>query len=67
METKHGVHRDTHVGLPHLLRQHAEDQIALAFERLDQLRAGRWYGGKGNGEVVKECLKLVTQVEQWAT
>jgi len=37
----------------------------MAFERLDQLRVGRWYGGKGNGEVVKECLKLVQQIEAW--
>jgi hypothetical protein len=65
METKHGVHRDTHTGLPRLLRQHGEDQMAMVFERLDQLRAGRWYGGKGDGEVVKECLKLLVQVEQW--
>ena len=66
METRHGLHRDTHAGVPHLLRRHSEGEIAKAFERLDQLRAGRWYGGKGNGEVVKECLKLVQQIEVWA-
>jgi len=66
METRHGIHRDTHVGVPRLLRRHGEDEIAIAFERLDQLRAGRWYGGKENGEVVKECLKLVQQIEAWA-
>lgn len=65
METKHGLYRDTHVGVPHLLRRHGEGGIALAFERLDQLRAGRWYGGKGNGEVVRECLNLVQQIEAW--
>lgn len=41
--------------------------MATAFERLDQLRAGRWYGGKGDGEVVEECLKLIAQIEQWVT
>jgi len=67
MERKHGVHRDTHVGLPRLLRQHAEDRMAMAFERLGQLRAGRWYGDRDDGKVVEECLKLVAQIEQWAT
>lgn len=65
-ETRHEIHRDTHAGVPHLLRRHGEGEIAMAFERLDQLRAGRWYGGKGNGEVVRECLKLVQQIEVWA-
>jgi hypothetical protein len=32
----------------------AKAKIAEAFERLDQLRVGRWYGGKGNGKVVEE-------------
>lgn len=67
MEKKYGVHKDTHVGLPHLLRQHGESHMATAFERLDQLRAGRWYGGKGDGQVVEECLKLIAQIEQWTT
>ena len=67
METRHGTHINTHVGLPRLLRRHGEDQMAMSFERLDQLRAGRWYGDKGNGKVVEECLKLVAQIEQWAT
>jgi hypothetical protein len=65
METKHRLHKDTHVGVPRLLRRHGEEEIAMAFERLDQLRAGRWYGGKGDGEVVKECLKLVQEIEAW--
>lgn len=46
--------------------RHGEAEIVMAFERPDQLRAGRWYGGKGNGELVKECLKLVQQTEVWA-
>ncbi len=58
METRHGIHKDTHVGVPRLLRRHGEGEIAIAFERLDQLRAGRWYGGKENGGGGKECLKL---------
>ena len=35
MEKIHQIHSDTHVGLPHLLREHGEDEIAKVFERLD--------------------------------
>ncbi len=67
MEARHGLHKDTHAGLPRLLRQYGEDRLATTFERLDQLRAGRWYGGKGNGVVVAECLRLVEEIRQWAS
>ena len=65
LETKHGEHRDAHHGIPALLRGKNEDSIAILFERLDSLRHGRWYGGKGDGEVVKETMKIVEQVERW--
>jgi len=65
MEKIHQIHSDTHVGLPHLLREHGEDEIAKVFERLDFLRHGRWYGGKGNGDVVLECLEIIEKVEGW--
>jgi hypothetical protein len=50
LERIHQVHSDTHVGLPHFLRD----------------RQGRWYGGKGNGDVVRECLEIIEKVERWA-
>ena len=65
MEKTHQVHSDTHVGLPHLLREHGEDELAKSFERLDFFRQGRWYGGKGNGDVVRECLEIIEKVERW--
>ncbi len=66
LEEKYGEHKDTHQGVPSLLRQYKQNDIAIHFERLDTLRIGRWYGGKGNGEVQKEALKIVGEIEKWA-
>jgi len=66
LEQKFEEHKDTHQGVPSLLRQHGQSDIAIHFERLDTLRIGRWYGGKGNGEVLEETLKIVGEIEQWA-
>lgn len=66
LEKKFGEHRDTHHGTPSLLRKHGQNEIAALFERLDTLHHGRWYGGKGNGEVLKEALKIIDQIERWA-
>ena len=66
LEEKFGEHKDTHQGVPSLLRQHGQNDIAIHFERLDTLRMGRWYGGKGNGEVLEEALKIVGEIERWA-
>ncbi|MEN4018376.1 MAG: hypothetical protein PQ975_00620 [Methanobacterium sp.] len=65
METKYGRHLDTHVGLPRELRKAQETEIAEIFETLDSLRVGRWYGSKGNGDVVKKCLELIAKVKEW--
>lgn len=66
LEKKYGEHKDTHQGCPILLRQHGQDDIAMLFERLDTLRHGRWYGGKGNGEVLEESLRIIKEIERWA-
>ncbi len=63
---KFGQHLDTHEGVTRLLRLNRAADIAEAFERLDQLRLGRWYGGKGNGKAVEECLRLLKQIEDWS-
>jgi len=65
LEMKHNQHLDTHVGLPKLLRELGEIEVAKDFERLDTLRQGRWYGTKGNGEVVGECLAIIESIEEW--
>ena len=66
METKHGMHSDTHVGLPRELRNVGETNIAEIFGMLDSFRAGKWYGSKGNGQVVRKCLEFIEKVKKWA-
>lgn len=65
METKYGRHVDSHVGLPRELRKAGAVDIAELFVRLDSFRAGRWYGSKGNGNVVRQCLKFIKSVKNW--
>lgn len=65
MEKKYGRHIDSHVGLCKELRNLNEDEIAEIFESLDTFRAGRWYGGKGNGNLVKKCIEYIKTVEEW--
>ena len=64
MESKYGRHLDTHVGLPRELRNVGEKHIAELFVTLDSFRAGRWYGSKGNGKIVRECLKIIKEVKK---
>lgn len=66
MERKYSKHLDTHVGLPRELRRLGESSIAESFATLDTFRAGRWYGSKENGDVVKRCLQIIEQVRKWA-
>ena len=65
MEKKYGRHLNTHIGLCKELRTLGEDKTAEIFETIDTFRHGRWYGGKGNGNIVKKCLELIKEVESW--
>jgi len=65
MERKFGRHLDSHVGLPRELRKAGAVDIAEIFVRLDSSRAGRWYGSKGNGNVVRQCNQFIEQVKNW--
>jgi len=65
MELKHNKHLDSHVGLAKFLITNQEEEISEKFTNLDILRQGRWYGGKGNGEIVRECLRIVEEIERW--
>ena len=40
-------------------------KTAEDFERLDTFRQGRWYGSRGNGEIVKRCLEIIRSLEEW--
>jgi hypothetical protein len=60
-------HKNSHVGLAAFLRSHKQEPIADVFEKIDQYRAGRWYGGKGNGKIVAECLNALNEVKKWSS
>ncbi|MFA5772592.1 MAG: hypothetical protein WC974_07670 [Thermoplasmata archaeon] len=66
MEKKYKLHKDTHTGMASQLRDRGEDNIAIMFEKLETYRQGRWYGGKGDGEIIKACLKIIEDIERWA-
>ena len=65
MENRYGKHVDTHVGLPRELRKVGAIEIAEIFETVDMYRAGRWYGSKGNGDIVKKCIELMDKIKGW--
>lgn len=66
MAKRYGEHKDSHVGLPKALRRHGAHEIAEYFEKLDTYRQGRWYGGKGDGEIVRACLDILNAITKWA-
>jgi len=66
MEQKYGRHLNTHVGLCKELRGLGEERIADIFESIDSYRVGRWYGGKGNGDIVKKCIEFINEIKEWA-
>jgi len=63
---KVGEHLDKHAGVPALLRRHGFDEQASNFEKLDSIRAGRFYGRKGDSEAVRLALELLELVKRWA-
>ena len=65
LERKHREHSDHHADDSGLLRKHGELRTAEAFESIDVLRAGRFYGKKRNGEIVKKVLDLLEEVSGW--
>lgn len=65
LEEKYKEHPDKHNQIPGFLRKHNEIDIAVAFETIDGLRAGRFYGRKGNGDIVKEAFKNLEVIERW--
>ncbi|MDP6627248.1 MAG: hypothetical protein QGG50_05045 [Methanopyri archaeon] len=60
---RHHEHRDTHEGLSRFLGAHGLETIREAFNTLDLLRQGRWYGKKGNGDAVKEAMTCVRRIK----
>lgn len=64
-EMKFGSHQDIHTGLIRFLRERDENEIADLFSKLVTIRHGRWYGGKGNGDTIKEVMRILNIIEGW--
>jgi len=64
-EKKFGAHLDIHTRIIRFLRERDEDEIADLFSKLETIRHGRWYGGKGNGETIREVLEILDIIEGW--
>lgn len=65
-EQKYKEHLNSHVGLSKFLSTKGASDMAEIFRRLDEFRAGRWYGGQENGEIVRSCIKLIKEVKKWS-
>lgn len=65
LEEKYGEHPEKHQQLPGFLRKNKEIEVAIAFETIDGLRAGRFYGRKGNGNIVKQALENLEEITKW--
>lgn len=64
-EKKFGNHTDIHTGIIRFLRERDEDKIADLFSKLETIRHGRWYGGKGNGETIIKVMEILYTIEGW--
>ena len=62
----HDLHHDKHQGIEAALRANGHYDVADEFRELEILRAGRWYGGKGNGSTIKRVRHIVEVFQQWA-
>ena len=67
LENKTREHLDKHAGVPALLRKHGFGEEALCFEKLDSIRAGRFYGRKGDAGEVRAAFDLLEKIKGWAT
>ncbi len=65
LEDKYREHPDNHQQIPGYLRKHKELEVALAFEAIDGFRAGRFYGRKGDGNIVKQTLENLEVIKKW--
>ncbi len=65
LEERYGEHPEKHQQIPGFLRKKGDLEVSLAFESIDGLRAGRFYGRKGNGDIVNRALKNLEVIKRW--
>lgn len=62
-ESKFEEHQETHKGLIRFLKEHNLNELANKFQRLDELRIGKWYGNQVNGETVDLALEVLEEIK----
>ena len=62
-DIKLGEHHETHKGLIKYLKEHNLTELANKFQRLDELRIGKWYGNQVNGETVDLALEVLEEIK----
>lgn len=55
-------HHDKHQTIPGALRRRQLFAAAAAFQGLETLRAGRWYGARANGETMHRADELLKTI-----
>jgi hypothetical protein len=65
-QRKEGVHSDNHQGMSRWLREHGYTAQAEFLVEMENMRTGRWYGKKGNGEAIRRCDEICEALEGWA-
>jgi hypothetical protein len=63
---RQGVDYDQHQGMTRRLRELGHVEIAAAFDELERIRMGRWYGRQGNGDAANHSDELLARIEEWA-
>lgn len=62
-QQKLGKHQETHKGLIKFLRENNLVDISNLFQHIDELRIGRWYGNKINGETSKLAFETLDKIK----
>lgn len=62
-EQKLGKHLETHKGLIKFLRENNLIEVSNLFQHIDELRIGRWYGSKINGETSKLAFEVLEKIK----
>lgn len=63
-EKEIGKHLETHKGLIKFLRENNLVELSNLFQQIDELRIGRWYGNKINGETSKLAFKIIDEIKR---